>query len=232
MNVNNRIVSIALAAAASIGTAATVILAVRATPLAVSNIHADSKAAHGDDPYAYTKKEAVRSAWKHYIPSAIAGAATISCIWALKSVPNYGKMSVPAAYMLLNEAKKKLNADKDAPPVPEDIPFEVDIPEDQTLFYDTIGERYFESTLFKVRDAEYRLNRMFALDGDAEINDLYELLGIPKLSVLTGRGWSVYGGLECDEGLWIEFSHELSVTEDGLQCCIVSPVRSPVFDYL
>ena len=232
MNVNNRAASLVLAAVASIGTIVTVVLAVRATPSAVSAIQDDSRAAHDDDPYAYTPKEAVRSAWKYYIPATIAGVATISCIWALKSVPNYGKMSVPAAYMLLNEAKKKLNAEKDTPPTPEDIPFEVDIPEDQTLFYDTVGERYFQSTLFKVRDAEYRLNWMFAFDGEVEINDLYGLLGIPKLSALTGRGWSVYGGLECSEGLWIEFSHELSVTEDGLQCCIVSPVRAPVIDYL
>ena len=48
-----------------------VITAVKATPKAVAKIHEDSTANHGGDPDAYTLKEAVKSAWRFYFPTAV-----------------------------------------------------------------------------------------------------------------------------------------------------------------
>ena len=63
------------------GVIATSVLAVRATPKALRKIRADSKVNHDGDPEAYSKLEAVRSAWVCYIPAAISGTATIFCIF-------------------------------------------------------------------------------------------------------------------------------------------------------
>lgn len=49
------------------GVIVTSVLAVRATPKALRKIRADSKANHDGDPEAYSKLEAVRSAWVCYI---------------------------------------------------------------------------------------------------------------------------------------------------------------------
>ena len=63
------------------GVIVTSVLAVRATPKALRKIRADSKANHKGDPEAYSKLEAVKSAWVCYIPAAISGTATIFCIF-------------------------------------------------------------------------------------------------------------------------------------------------------
>lgn len=49
------------------GVIVTSVLAVRATPKALRKIRADSKVNHDGDPEAYSKLEAVRSAWVCYI---------------------------------------------------------------------------------------------------------------------------------------------------------------------
>ena len=56
-----------------IGVIATAVAAVKATPRAVDIIRADSRVNHDGDPYGYTKKEAIVSAWKCYIPAAAIG---------------------------------------------------------------------------------------------------------------------------------------------------------------
>ena len=58
------------------GVIVTSVLAVRATPKALRKIRADSKVNHDGDPEAYSKLEAVRSAWVCYIPTAISGTAS------------------------------------------------------------------------------------------------------------------------------------------------------------
>lgn len=63
------------------GVIVTSVLAVRATPKALRKIRADSKTNHDGDPEAYSKLEAVKSAWVCYIPAAISGTATIFCIF-------------------------------------------------------------------------------------------------------------------------------------------------------
>lgn len=65
------------------GVIVTSVLAVRATPKALRKIRADSKANHDGDPEAYSKLEAVRSAWVCYIPAAISGTGNyILHIWS------------------------------------------------------------------------------------------------------------------------------------------------------
>lgn len=45
-------------------------------------------------------------------------------------------------------------------------------------FYDQFSNRYFESTVSKVLQAEYHLNRNFAIrGGDGTVNEFYEFLG-------------------------------------------------------
>ena len=64
----------------AVGVVTTAALAVRATPKAVRKIRADSCVNHEGDPDAYTKLEAIQSAWVCYIPASVVGVSTIACI--------------------------------------------------------------------------------------------------------------------------------------------------------
>lgn len=86
------------------GVIVTSVLAVRATPKALRKIRADSKVNHDGDPEAYSKLEAVRSAWVCYIPTAISGTATIFCIFGANVLNKHQQAALTSAYALLNDS--------------------------------------------------------------------------------------------------------------------------------
>lgn len=85
------------------GVIATSILAVKATPKAIRRIRNDSCVKHDGDPNAYSKLEAVRSAWVCYIPAAISGTATIFCIFGANVLSKHQQAALTSAYALLND---------------------------------------------------------------------------------------------------------------------------------
>lgn len=86
------------------GVIVTSVLAVRATPKALRKIRADSKTNHDGDPEAYSKLEAVKSAWVCYIPAAISGTATIFCIFGANVLSKRQQAALTSAYVLLNDS--------------------------------------------------------------------------------------------------------------------------------
>lgn len=88
-----------------------------------------------------------------------------------------------------------------------------DINEEVRTFYDCFSGRYFESTLSKVLQAEYHLNRNFALGGlYVEVNNFYELLGIAPIDSGKVLGW------DCAEDIvWIDFNHYKATLDDGME---------------
>lgn len=86
------------------GVIVTSVLAVRATPKALRKIRADSKANHKGDPEAYSKLEAVKSAWVCYIPAAISGTATIFCIFGANVLSKRQQAALTSTYALLNDS--------------------------------------------------------------------------------------------------------------------------------
>ena len=82
------------------GMATTTVLAVKATPKALELIKEGSRDNHDGDPYAYTKVEAVKSAWKCYIPATISGAVSIACIVGATSVNARRNAALATAYKI------------------------------------------------------------------------------------------------------------------------------------
>ena len=236
-----------LAAAGVIGTA---ILAARSTPKALWKIREDSKEKHDGDPNAYTAVEAVRSAWICYIPAAITGTATIVCIFGANVLNRQQQASLASAYALLNDSyqnyKSKLkelygdeahqkivdaiavekagNVYISAPNLVGSSSLTLDEPnpEDIRLFYDSFSNRYFESTLVNVMNAEYHLNRNYALGYGVCINDLYRFLGIDIIPGGDELEWFWSDGLG-----WIDFDHHKTTLDDGLEVCVVDLVFEP-----
>ncbi len=234
----------------AIGVVATAVLAVKATPKAVDLIRADSRKNHDGDPYAATKIEAVKSCWTCYIPATITGAATIACILGANVLNRRQQASLASAYALVSrsyndykrkarelygeETHKKIMESLAAEKVDKDhtiiypglvsmnsTDFE-DSDEEDRLFYDSFSERYFTSTIGKVLQAEYHLNRNFALAGSISLNQFYELLGIDGIPEGDCVGWFIN-----DEMYWIDFNHSKAVLEDGLECYIIDMVHTP-----
>lgn len=234
------------------GVIVTSVLAVRATPKALRKIRADSKVNHDGDPEAYSKLEAVRSAWVCYIPAAISGTATILCIFGANVLNKRQQASISSAYALLNSSYqdykdklKELYEEEAHQKIIDSImvekaentyvsacglcdntslAFDERNPEDVRLFYDSFSKRYFESTVAQVLEAEYHLNRNWCLGASVYVNDFYNFLGMPTIPGGDELGWHwIYS-----DGLaWIDFNHHKTILEDGLEVYVIDFVYSP-----
>lgn len=99
--------------------------------------------------------------------------------------------------------------------------------EEKSLFFDSISNRYFESTPLIVYSAEYNLCKMFSLFGYVDVNTFYSYLGIPETKQGSEVGWS----MEDNNLFWIPFSHVRTTMDDGLTCVIITPDISPYPEY-
>lgn len=234
----------------AVGVIFTAVSAARATPKAIEKMKADSRQKHNGDPYAYTKKEAVISAWRCYIPTAVIGASTIACIFGANALTKRQQAAVSSAYALLNasyseykEKVKELYGEEAHRTIVDSIAaekarevyvsansfwnstslaFDERDPDDARLFYDTFSKRYFESTVTQVLEAEYHLNRNWCLGCDICVNDFYDFLGIEQIEGGNEIGW-----FWSDEIMWIDFDHHKTVLDDGLEVYVIDFVFSP-----
>lgn len=244
--------SIILPTVSSIGVVATVASAIKATPTAIKLIEEDRLR---NESEAYTNKDALRSCWKCYIPSAVIGAATITCIFGTAILNNKQQASLISAYTLASKSfdqykdkVKELLGEEAHEQVMEAIALEKckdtyvyapTIVGEQCLspdknnyseciftFYDSIGERYFETSIQQVLEAEYHLNRNFCLRGSATVNEFYDFLGLKGIDKGDILGWDIN-----DEYFWIDFNHiETTIddgTTDGAEVVIIDVLNQP-----
>ena len=189
--------------------------------------------------------DVMRVAWKCYIPAALIGVGTITCIFGANFLNKHTQASLVSAYSLLDrsykEYKDKVNDiygedsdEKIIKAIAKDkyssIPFKVN--EEKQLFYDMQAGRYFESTLADLYKAEYELNLVYAKYGYVSLNDFYDLIGIDRIKGGFDIGWSsevsdVLYGYDC-----IEFEHEIVTLEDGLTCYVLMMLTPPTADYI
>lgn len=239
------------------GVIATAVAAVKATPKAIEKIKRDSRIKHDGDPYAYTKKEAVQSAWVFYIPTVLIGGSTIMCILGANHMNRRTQANLTSAYALLNETfrdyQRKLKelygeeAHNDilrelavekaeqrylyAPGLCRSSSLDFGDTDDLRLFYDTFSNRYFESTVDRVLQAEYHLNRNYALGAGATVNDFYEFLGIAPLNGGDDLRWHY----EDFDAPWIDFNNYRTQLDDGLEVSVVEfcfePREEDEYDY-
>lgn len=236
-----------LGAAGVVGTA---VLAVKATPKACRSIKRKELEVNEDtvsleDVRDLTIQETIAVAWKHYIPAASAGLATIVCIFGANGLNRKQQAAITSAYILLDntyrEYQKKVRelygpeADsavrrevaKEAPLNSEDIPSG-----DELLFFDFFSGRYLNRPIEQVIDAEYQLNRKFIHKDYVTLNEWYELLGMEPVDFGDMLGWSVSAGEAFYNYQWIDFEHELQTMDDGLECYIIHMANPPTADFM
>lgn len=231
---------VALSFVASAGVVVTAIAAAKVTPRAVALVYADSRKKHDGDPYAYTKKEAFIAAWKCYIPAVAFGASTIACIMGANALNRRQQAALTSAYALVQSSYKEykdklkeLYGEEAHNAIMDSIISSLDFgegmePEVSRTFYDSFSQRYFESTIEKVIQAEYHLNRNFMFAGVIPLNDFYEFLGLEKTELGDAVGWSSCNG----DIYWIDFNHHRLTLDDGMEIYVIDMVFEPTAEWM
>ncbi len=200
-----------------------------------------------------TKVEVFKTAAPVYAAPTVMGALTIGCIFGANVLNKRQQAMLTSAYAVVHRAYgdyknqvKAIYGEEAHKEILQKIAVEKsngtpiyaptfcnnccldfdDSDEEERLFYDSFSERYFQSTFSKVLQAEYHLNRNFALGGGVCLNDFYDFLGIASTDEGEVLGWSVYTGIN-----WIDFNHGKATLDDGLECFIIEAAFDPYTDY-
>lgn len=223
-----------------VGVVATVVTAVKATPKAMALLE-EAKEEKGAD---LTKVETVITAAPAYITTAVLGVSTLVCIFGANALNQRQQAALTSAYALLDNSYKKFKAKVNelygedaganvrgeiAKDHYEDA--DIQVTDDKQLFYDEFSNRYFESTMENVLNAELKINRMLAQDSGVYLNEFYEFLGIPTIEYGDYMGWSSFALCDMYWWSWIEFKHEKVVMDDGLECTIIVMEYEPMYDF-
>lgn len=231
----------------AVGVVATTVMAVKATPKAMTLIDKAEK----EKGEKLSKWETVKVAGPTYVPTIIAGGATIACIFGSNIINKRHQAALMSAYALVDnsykEYKKKVDevyGEEAGKKVREEIAKdkytgdEVLLDDGKELFYDFFSGTYFESTKEAVVKAEYEANRTLFVDGAVSLNDFYSYLGIEQRPEYEVVGWTCELNEMAYWNPWIDFEHEeITLDEDadgnaGLQCTIIHMTCEPFMDYL
>ena len=223
------------------GMLTTTVLAVKATPKALALIESKKEELATDK---LTVFETVKATWKPYVPAVITGAASVACLIGASSVSCRRNAALASAYQLsataLTEYKdkvvetigeKKEQAIRDAidkdhiekNPVSKN---NVIITEKgNTLCYDHISGRYFNSDIDRIKRAVNELNHRMMHDmfGYVSVNDLYDELDLGHILVGDDLGWNVSELIEIDFGS--------QITDDGRPCIVLNYTVAPKRNY-
>lgn len=224
----------------AVGTVATAVVAVRATPKALSLLE-NAKEEKGEE---LTKLETVRIAGPAYIPATLIGVTTVACIFGANVLNKKQQASILSAYTLLDQSYKNYKAkikelygDEAEEKVNEAIAQDyyegryIQPEGEKKLFFDKFSMRYFESTIEDVQRAEYKLNRDFEMKDAVSINEFYEYIGVEPVENGDRYGWSTDSCFEMYGNAWIDFDHHLTTLDDGLECYILSFPFEPVYNF-
>ena len=228
----------------SAGMISTTVLAVRATPKALDLIaRAEDKKFDNGHGNKLTVSEKMKVAWKPYIPAAITGIASISCIIGASSVHAKRNAAIAAAYNLsqtalteykekvvetIGEKKEQAIKDKIAKDKIKKDPVsksEVIVTgKGNTLCYDAFNSRYFYSDIDQIKRAINELNRIMLNQMYVSLNDFYDELNLKHSGNGDELGWKLDDGF-----IEVDFSSQLS--DDGRPCLVIEYMVAPRYDY-
>lgn len=228
------------------GMITTTVLAVKATPTAIEKIKMDSRKNHDGDPYAYTKKEAIKSAWKYYIPAVVTGGVSVACLIGANSVHARRNAALATAYQLsttaLTEYKEKVVetiGEKKEKTIREKIAQDkvdkiqpnssevVIVGKGDVMFLEPVSMRCFWSDIEHVRkiinDLNYRM--VTGMEEYISLSQFYDEIGLSHTVNSDDIGWS----LGRDGQIDMDFIP--ATNEDGKPCLMLDYMVSPRYDY-
>jgi len=222
------------------GVLTTTILAVKATPKAIKSLETATKVDNLGEKL--SPKQIVKYTWRHYVPSAMTGLFTVSCIVGANHINTRRNAAIMTVYTLAETSLKEYQAKvKEHVGEVKAKQFKDDIVKDhlldtpmatsevfitgtgETLCYDSFTGRYFKSDMETIRKAQNDINAKIIRDMYASHNDFYTLIGLERTVFGEELGWNV------DNILEIEFSSHLA--SDGKPCLCLEYVSSPIRNY-
>lgn len=224
------------------GMLTTVVLAVRATPKALRLI--DEKKADIPEEEKLPRIEAVKAAWKVYVPAVLTGILSTVCLIGANSVNQRRNAAIAAAYSLSESALKEYRekvvetiGERKEQAIRDDIakdritenPVREVIVSDRgsTLCYDSLSGRYFKSDIEKLRRIVNDLNRRMRDEMFISLNDFYCAVDNPDLGPTKlgdMLGWNI------DKG-YIDLNFSSQLTTDGTPCLVLDYTVVPEYEY-
>ena len=228
-----------------VGVASTAILAAKATPKALALLEEKEKFKQEEYGYSLTRFEKVLAVAPAYIPAVLAGLATASCILGANRINQYKQASLLSAYTYLDNTFKEYQrkvkevfGEEGEAKVRAELGKEIELYEkygslhEPRLFYDEISNRYFEMSMYEMKEAEYNMNRMFNFLGALKLNEVYEFFNLGPTEYGETVGWAALRDWEVIGYSWIEATFDEITTHDGLQAFAIRFNMQPTKDYL
>ena len=226
------------------GMVTTTVLAVKATPKALDLIEDRKEELDMSQREQLPVSEAVKVAWKCYIPAAITGVMSVSCLIGASSVNSRRNAALTAAYNLsatalseykekvietVGEKKEKVIRDKVAeenlnknPAKPQSV---IITGGGTTRCFDMVTKRRFNSDIDTLNRIANELNsRMLRGDDYISLNEFYYELGLDGCLIGDELGWNVSNGL-------IEIDPSAQLDTDGVPCIVIDFVYPPTRGY-
>ena len=228
-----------------VGVATTAVLAAKATPKALELLQ--EKDEYKQEVYGepLTRFEKVLAMAPAYIPAVLTGLATVSCIVGMNRVSYTKQASLISAYTYLNSSYeeyrrkvKEVFGEEGEAKVRAELGREIELYEkygslhEPRLFYDEISNRYFEMSMYEMKEAEYNMNRMFNFLGALKLNEAYEFFNLAPTEYVESVGWAALRDWEVIGYSWIEATFDEITTHDGLQAFAIRFNMQPTKDYL
>lgn len=223
------------------GTVTTVLLTGKAaysTGLQVAE--KERKVDHKGNFIVIDRKEKIQLFYKEFIPAAISGVATVTCIIAANHIGTRRTAAIAAAFKLsekLTEEYKErivgalgvhkeemVRSDLAADRI-EKLPDRnlLVISGSEALFYDELSGRLFTSEIEKVRkavnDINYKVNNYYA----ASLTEFYEMIGLKRTQFSDDFGWNT------DQLLDVQFTATLY--DEGKAAISIAYNSTPIRGY-
>lgn len=226
------------------GMITTTVLAVKATPKALALIEEEKLRRYKEDEDdTITKKDIVKTCWKCYIPTALTGAASVTCLIGATSVNARRTAALATAYKLsetaLTEYRDKVIetvGEKKEQAIREKVDEErikknpvsnneiIVTGKGKTRCYDYQSGRYFESDIESIKKAVNEINRRMLINDYVSLNEFYDELGLDHTPTGADLGWRI------DRG-YIEPSFSSHIDAEGIPCIVLSYTTAPQHDY-
>ncbi len=237
------------------GVVITTASAIKSTPKAIKLLD-NRKSEKCDD---LTTFEVLQEVSPIYVPTVLFGLATISCIFGANFLNKHNQAMLTSAYGMLEQSYRRYR-EAACTVFGEDADSKIkaemardtyissngiiknykvydpssDNSSEKVLFFDIYSNRYFESTLLSVINAQYHINRNLAGKGCVTLNEYYDFLGLSMTEEGDIIGWCL-DELYSDNFFWLDFDNSFTTLDDGLECYVTSAMLSPTIlseDYI
>lgn len=182
----------------------------------------------------------IRTYWKGFIPAAVSGVATVTCIIAANHIGSRRTAAIAAAFKLSEQLAEeykdrviKALGDKKEETLRSDLAKDrmnrtggsdlIIIVGAESVFYDELSGRFFKIEIEKVRKAVNDINYSINNYMHASLSDFYDKLGLSRTKFSDEVGWNT------DELLDVQYTATL--LDDGRPAIAIGYNTTPLRGY-